>query len=213
MEVKVKQSKATPSPLRKQALFGEGSGGSHLKCPQVPISVGSPIRGSWALGVGGAAVGAKPSPVSYSRTNLVLLSPQFWFSLPQDMVTYYLNLTRANMRASPREEELPVWEEEYRLTEAFQVPDGSARSMQTVLERISRDQHYLQLYYEFNSARYDLEQCQQECRVDHMCAIREVDFTKYEECVKTNSSASAASSVWLLVFCIFLGFLSSQRVL
>ncbi|XP_030820507.1 acid sphingomyelinase-like phosphodiesterase 3b isoform X2 [Camarhynchus parvulus] len=127
-----------------------------------------------------------------------------------DMVTYYLNLTRANTMASA---EFPEWEEEYRLTEAFQVPDGSADSMQTVLERISRDPQYLQLYYELNSARYDLELCQQECRVDHLCAIREIDFTKYDECVKTNSSASAASSVWLLVFCIFLGFLSPQQVL
>ncbi|XP_016159210.1 PREDICTED: acid sphingomyelinase-like phosphodiesterase 3b [Ficedula albicollis] len=130
-----------------------------------------------------------------------------------DMVTYYLNLTRANMVGSAREEEFPVWEEEYRLTEAFQVPDGSAPSMQMVLERISRSPHYLQLYYEFNSARYDLEPCQQECRVDHLCAIREVDFVKYNECVKTNSSASAAGSVWLLLFCMLLGFLDSQRVL
>ncbi|XP_056364857.1 acid sphingomyelinase-like phosphodiesterase 3b [Oenanthe melanoleuca] len=128
-----------------------------------------------------------------------------------DMVTYYLNLTRANMVGAAREEEFPVWEEEYRLTEAFQVPDGSAPSMQMVLERISRSPHYLQLYYEFNSARYDLEPCQQECRVDHLCAIREVDFVKYDECVKTNSSASAAGSVWLLLFCMLLGFLSSQR--
>ncbi|XP_032936484.1 acid sphingomyelinase-like phosphodiesterase 3b isoform X2 [Catharus ustulatus] len=126
-----------------------------------------------------------------------------------DMVTYYLNLTHANTM----EEEFPVWEEEYRLTEAFQVPDASAHSMQMVLERSWRVPYYLQLYYEFNSARYDLEPCDQECRVDHLCAIREVDFTKYNECVKTNSSASAASSVWLLVFCMFLTFLSSQRAL
>ncbi|XP_058675840.1 acid sphingomyelinase-like phosphodiesterase 3b [Ammospiza caudacuta] len=127
-----------------------------------------------------------------------------------DMVTYYLNLTRANTMGSA---EFPQWEEEYRLTEAFQVPDGSAGSMHRVLEKISRDPQYLQLYYELNSARYDLELCQQECRVDHLCAIREMDFTKYDECVKTNSSASAASSVWLLVFCIFLGLLHPQQVL
>ncbi|NWI57627.1 ASM3B phosphodiesterase, partial [Calyptomena viridis] len=128
-----------------------------------------------------------------------------------DMVTYYLNLTRANMMASGGEEEFPVWEEEYRLTDAFQVPDGSALSMQTVLERLSGDPRYLQRYYEFNSAKYDLAPCQQQCRVDHLCAIREVDFTKYEECVKTSGSASAASSVWLLFFCVFLGLVSPQR--
>lgn len=125
------------------------------------------------------------------------------------MVTYYLNLTHANMMG----EESPAWEEEYRLTEAFQVPDGSAHSMHMVLERSWRVPYYLQLYYEFNSAKYDLEPCEQECRVDHLCAIREVDFIKYSECVKTNSSASAASTVWLLVFCMFLAFLSSQRAL
>lgn len=121
------------------------------------------------------------------------------------MVTYYLNLTRANMMASTREEEFPVWEEEYRLTEAFQVPDGSARSMQTVLERIAREPHYLQLYHEFNSVRYDLTPCEASCRVDHVCAIQEVDFTKYDECVRTSSSASAVASVWLLCFCLLLG--------
>ncbi|KAM9605037.1 acid sphingomyelinase-like phosphodiesterase 3b isoform 3-T3 [Morphnus guianensis] len=130
-----------------------------------------------------------------------------------DMVTYYLNLTRANMMASTWEEEFPTWEEEYRLTEAFQVPDGSLRSMQTVLERISKDPHYLQQYYEFNSVRYDLTQCEEACRVDHVCAIREVDFTKYNECVKTSSSASAIISVRLLFFCLLLGLLSPQQAL
>ncbi|NWQ67717.1 ASM3B phosphodiesterase, partial [Neopipo cinnamomea] len=139
--------------------------------------------------------------VDYDRDTLQVL----------DMVTYYLNLTRANMMAVPWEAEFPVWEAEYSLTEAFQVPDGSVRSMQMVLERISGDPHYLQSYYEFNSARYDLAPCKQECRVDHLCAIREVDFTKYDECVKTSSAASAASSVWLLVFSVFLGLLSPQR--
>ncbi|KAM7083518.1 acid sphingomyelinase-like phosphodiesterase 3b isoform 2-T3 [Ciconia maguari] len=130
-----------------------------------------------------------------------------------DMVTYYLNLTRANMMASTWEEEFPTWEEEYRLTEAFQVPDGSARSMQTVLERVSKDPRYLQQYYEFNSVRYDLTPCEEACRVDHVCAIREVDFTKYKECVKTSSSASAIISGWLLLFCLLLGLLSPQQVL
>ncbi|KAM6371216.1 acid sphingomyelinase-like phosphodiesterase 3b isoform 2-T2 [Pluvialis apricaria] len=130
-----------------------------------------------------------------------------------DMVTYYLNLTRANMMATTWEEGFPTWEEEYRLTEAFQVPNGSAHSMQTVLERISKDPHYLQQYYEFNSVRYDLTPCEEACRVDHVCAIREVDFTKYNECVKTSSPASAIISVWLLLFSLLVGLLSPQHAL
>ncbi|KFQ21922.1 Acid sphingomyelinase-like phosphodiesterase 3b, partial [Merops nubicus] len=128
-----------------------------------------------------------------------------------DMVTYYLNLTRANMMAAAREEESPLWEEEYRLTEAFRVPDGSARSMQMVLEKISKDPHYLQRYYEFNSVRYDLSPCEGPCSVDHICAIREVDFTRYSECVKTSSAASVVSSVCVLFFCLLLGLFSPQQ--
>uniref|UniRef100_A0A8D0FY24 Sphingomyelin phosphodiesterase acid like 3B n=1 Tax=Strix occidentalis caurina TaxID=311401 RepID=A0A8D0FY24_STROC len=130
-----------------------------------------------------------------------------------DMVTYYLNLTHANMMASAWEEEFPMWEEEYSLREAFQVPDGSARSMQMVLERLLEDPRYLQQYHEFNSVRYDLTPCDKACHVDHVCAIREVDFTKYDVCVKTSSSASAIISVWLLFFCLLVGLLSPQRAL
>ncbi|NXG55566.1 ASM3B phosphodiesterase, partial [Hemiprocne comata] len=121
-----------------------------------------------------------------------------------DMVTYYLNLTRANMVAS-------TWEEEYRLTEAFQVPDGSVHSMQMVLEGISKDPRVLQRYYEFNSVKYDLSPCEEACRVDHVCAIREVDFAKYKEC--TSSTGSAIASVWLLFFCFLVGLLSPQQML
>ncbi|NXX80832.1 ASM3B phosphodiesterase, partial [Urocolius indicus] len=127
-----------------------------------------------------------------------------------DMVTYYLNLTQANLMASKQEEGFPVWEEEYRLTEAFQVPDGSAQSMQTVLGRISQEPHYLQQYYEFNSVQYDLSPCEEPCRLDHVCAIREVDFTRYNECVQTGSSAPATSTALLLSVCVLLGLLSLQ---
>ncbi|XP_051494162.1 acid sphingomyelinase-like phosphodiesterase 3b isoform X2 [Apus apus] len=126
-----------------------------------------------------------------------------------DMVTYYFNLSRANMMA-PTWEEFPAWEEEYRLTEAFQVPDGSARSMQAVLEGLWQGR-LLQLYHQFNSVSYDLSPCEGPCRLDHVCAIREVDFTKYKEC--TSSTGSAIASVGLLFFCFLLGCLSAQQVL
>ncbi|OCT92068.1 acid sphingomyelinase-like phosphodiesterase 3b isoform X1 [Xenopus laevis] len=110
--------------------------------------------------------------VEYDRQNLQVF----------DIVTYYLNLTYAN-KVSPR------WEKEYRLTEAFQVPDCSAQSMHSVLRKIADDSCYLQKYYEYNSVSYDLEACNKSCRADHVCAIREVDFNKYKECIKTESSS------------------------
>ncbi|NXY87109.1 ASM3B phosphodiesterase, partial [Alcedo cyanopectus] len=123
-----------------------------------------------------------------------------------DMVTYYLNLTRANA-GSPR------WEQEYRLTEAFQVPDGSARSLQMVLEQLSGDPRALQRYHQFNSVSYDLSPCGQPCSAQHICAIRELDFTRYSECVKRSGSAPAVGSVCLLFLCLLLALLGPQRVL
>ncbi|XP_072316299.1 acid sphingomyelinase-like phosphodiesterase 3b isoform X2 [Eucyclogobius newberryi] len=97
--------------------------------------------------------------------------------LVKDMVTYYLNLTFAN-EAQER------WEKEYRLTESFRVPDASPISMHTVLERIANDNCHLQKYYEYNSVSYDLTECNKDCRIDHVCAAREVDFSRYEHCLE-----------------------------
>ncbi|CAM5168384.1 unnamed protein product [Eretmochelys imbricata] len=123
----------------------------------------------------------------------------------KEVVTYYLNLTHANLVA-------PRWEREYRLTEAFQVPDGSARSMHMVLEKISKDKNYLQQYYQFNSVKYDLTECDESCQTDHVCAIREVDFLKYDECIKARSFTAVSSlpAKPLLFLCSLLGLLRFQ---
>uniref|UniRef100_UPI0037E7C18B acid sphingomyelinase-like phosphodiesterase 3b n=1 Tax=Semicossyphus pulcher TaxID=241346 RepID=UPI0037E7C18B len=100
----------------------------------------------------------------------------------KDVVTYYLNLTHANSARGR-------WEKEYRLTESFRVPDASPSSMHQALERIANDHCYLQKYYEFNSVSYDLTECDSDCRVDHVCAAREVDFDRYEQCVLKEGAA------------------------
>ncbi|XP_076008710.1 acid sphingomyelinase-like phosphodiesterase 3b [Genypterus blacodes] len=96
--------------------------------------------------------------------------------LVKDVVTYYLNLTQANVAK-------PLWEEEYRLTESFGVQDACVASMHQVLERMTNNTHYLQKYYEFNSVSYDLTECNATCRVEHLCAAREVDFHSYKSCL------------------------------
>ncbi|XP_051812617.1 acid sphingomyelinase-like phosphodiesterase 3b isoform X2 [Acanthochromis polyacanthus] len=103
--------------------------------------------------------------------------------LVKDVVTYYLNLTHANA-ATGR------WEKEYRLTESFRVPDASPASMHQVLERMANNHCYLQKYYEFNSVNYDMTDCDSDCRVDHVCAAREVDFDRYEDCLVKEGAAS-----------------------
>ncbi|XP_043560025.1 acid sphingomyelinase-like phosphodiesterase 3b [Chiloscyllium plagiosum] len=114
-----------------------------------------------------------------------------------DMVTYYLNLTLANTQA-------PLWEEEYRLTEAFQVHDGTAGSMQAVLDKLSQDKDYLQKYYEYNSVSYDLGDCDDWCRTDHICAIRDVDYARYKNCIKSEGSSTINEMHLLLCFFVLL---------
>lgn len=101
--------------------------------------------------------------------------------LVKDVVTYYLNLTRANTAHGQ-------WEKEYRLTESFRVPDASPASMHHILDRIANDHCYLQKYYEFNSVSYDLTECDKDCRADHICAAREVDFYRYEKCLEKEAA-------------------------
>ncbi|XP_049903001.1 acid sphingomyelinase-like phosphodiesterase 3b [Epinephelus moara] len=103
--------------------------------------------------------------------------------LVKDVVTHYLNLTHANAARGR-------WEKEYRLTESFRVPDASPASMHQVLERIANNHCYLQKYYEFNSVSYDLTECNRDCRVDHVCAAREVDFERYEHCLEKEGAAA-----------------------
>lgn len=119
-------------------------------------------------------------------------------------MTYYLNLTYANA-AKER------WEKEYRLTESFRVPDASAASMHQVLELMAKDRCYLQKYYEFNSVSYDLTECDDNCRVDHVCSARAVDFKDYEDCLKTEGSASAIYGGLLPVLSVALNLVLANR--
>lgn len=105
------------------------------------------------------------------------------FARTQDVVTHYLNLTRANTAGGR-------WEKEYRLTESFRLPDASPASMHQVLERMATDRCYLQKYYEFNSVSYDLSECDGDCRADHVCAAREVDLERYERCLEKEGAAA-----------------------
>ncbi|XP_053560759.1 acid sphingomyelinase-like phosphodiesterase 3b [Bombina bombina] len=135
----------------------------------------SPAITPWKTTLSGVENGANNPGirlVEYDRKTLQVL----------DTVTYYMNLTFAD-------EVTAKWEREYRLKEAFFVLDGSAQSMHKVLEKISSDPKYLQKYYEYNSVSYDLGSCGHICRVNHICSIREVDYAKYNECLKTESSS------------------------
>ncbi|KAB1268860.1 Acid sphingomyelinase-like phosphodiesterase 3b [Camelus dromedarius] len=110
----------------------------------------------------------------------------------QDIVTYFLNLSQANAQGSPR------WELEYRLTEAYGVPDAGARSMHAALDGIASDQGALQRYYVYNSVSYDTQACGDACRAEHVCALREVAFDAYAACLRAPGAAPAPHLALLL---------------
>ncbi|GCB69541.1 hypothetical protein scyTo_0010574 [Scyliorhinus torazame] len=121
----------------------------------------------------------------------------------QDMVTYYFNLSYANTIA-------PLWQLEYRLTEAFNVPDGTVQSMQMVLDKLYNNSYYLQKYYKYNSVNYDLTECDTNCRIDQICAIKEVDIVKYEDCVERESSSSTLPAQVSVISSLLLSILFLQ---
>ncbi|XP_027482210.1 acid sphingomyelinase-like phosphodiesterase 3b isoform X1 [Zalophus californianus] len=110
----------------------------------------------------------------------------------QDMVTYFVNLSQANAQGTP------LWEPEYRLTEAYGVPDAGARSMHAALGRIADDPGALQRYYVYNSVSYDREACGPACRAEHLCALREVAFDAYAACLRAPGAAPAPQLALLL---------------
>lgn len=80
------------------------------------------------------------------------------------------------------------------------MPDASPASMHRVIERVSNEKCYLQKYYEFNSVSYDLTDCNSDCRIDHVCSMREVDFKAYEKCVlKEGASATGPMLITLIL--------------
>ncbi|XP_062890929.1 acid sphingomyelinase-like phosphodiesterase 3b [Mobula hypostoma] len=121
----------------------------------------------------------------------------------QNMMTYYFNLSYANTVT-------PEWQREYKLTEAFGVPDGTVNSMQTVLDKLYKDDYYLQKYYKYNSVSYDLSECDRNCRIDQLCAIKAVDSGEYEECVQRESSSSTHTATWPIISFLLLSLLFLQ---
>lgn len=98
-------------------------------------------------------------------------------------MTYFLNLSQANMQGRAR------WELEYQLTKAYAVPDAGARSMNDVLGRIASNQSALQRYYVYNSVSHDTRACDEVCRAEHVCALREVAVGSYNTCLRGPAAA------------------------
>lgn len=121
------------------------------------------------------------------------------------MVTYFVDLSQANAQGAAAR-----WELEYRVTEAYGVPDAGARSMHAALDRIASDQGALQRYYVYNSVSYDTRACGDVCRAEHVCALREVAFDAYAACLRASGAALAPRLALLLAALLGLRALLAQ---
>ncbi|CAH1274271.1 SMPDL3B [Branchiostoma lanceolatum] len=119
-----------------------------------------------------------------------------------DVSQYYSNLALSNMQGSP------LWGREYSLRETFNLPDASPASLQDLLDSFSnRSSDNFEKYYLYNSVSHDQSSCDGSCKVAQLCAIREVDYDKYQDCINAATSGAKTAQVsTLLSFEIFFPF-------
>lgn len=102
-----------------------------------------------------------------------------------DYIQYYMVLADAN---SGR----PEWKEEYRFTEAYKQADASANSLAAVLESFTEmDGDAFFDYFLRNSVLIadssnkpadGIYTCGCQCRIVHLCSIRYLDYSAYDDC-------------------------------
>lgn len=104
------------------------------------------------------------------ETGIILDYDQFW-----------LNLTKANMEGSA------TWEFEYSFNSYYnQANPPSAQSLSDLLEEVRTDDKVFADYYFANTVRYEEateETCDPTCHLFHYCAMSELEYAAFEECV------------------------------
>ena len=116
-----------------------------------------------------------------------------------DLEQYYLNLPKANREGNA------VWELEYKATDAYNVTDLTATSLQDLNRRMKNPnsdefQKYWK-YYTVSPADALLGQCEQVCHAKIICGFTKFHMSEFETCVKATVSDSSkfypTFSIWL----------------
>ncbi|PFX18637.1 Acid sphingomyelinase-like phosphodiesterase 3b [Stylophora pistillata] len=113
----------------------------------------------------------------------------------KDVWQYFTNLTLANTMSEPD------WVLEYKVTEAFRIPDVSPKSLHSLVETFkTQGSSNFVKYYLYNSVSAGGEQCDEECKTAQICGITEVDFDKYDVCVSPSTSSSPLKAATVSVY-------------
>jgi hypothetical protein len=95
-----------------------------------------------------------------------------------DMLTFYANLTEANLQNKM------TWRLEYSATQEYQMKDMSPESWQGVLHRMQVDLDYWLKFEKFFHVSYHIE-CpsgDDKCRKQQLCAISHQNYHEYMQC-------------------------------
>ena len=136
--------------------------------------------------IGGAANNPAIRLVTHNRTTGVTL----------EIHQFFLNLTEANLSGHPE------WILEYEATDYYGQPDMDTASLDNIAQSLLNNDELFSKYYTANGVNYDPnEVCTGECRFVHYCAITEINYDAYEECMNVLVSRSSLlhyNVIWLL---------------
>ena len=77
----------------------------------------------------------------------------------------------------------------YSARDYYDVADFGAHSISGIAEKLRTDDILFDKYYQMNGVLYDpAERCEGECRRVHYCAITQLNYEKYEQCVEAMAS-------------------------
>jgi len=103
------------------------------------------------------------------------------------------------------------WTLEYTATEFFGVNSISGVSVDKVVKQLQDadpacnlstaacpNNNVLQKFSLYNSVSYNTAYCDRVCQVNHVCAVREVEYDKYKECIN-GVTTLLPKTVWVFV--------------
>lgn len=97
----------------------------------------------------------------------------------KDIWQYYTNLTLANLK------DKPTWLIEYKATDAFNIPDVSPQSLDSLVQRFTNQESgaMFDKYYFYNSVSAGRGRCEKGCKTAQICGITKIDFDQYDQCL------------------------------
>ncbi|XP_076068763.1 acid sphingomyelinase-like phosphodiesterase 3b [Oratosquilla oratoria] len=113
-----------------------------------------------------------------------------------EVSTYYLNLTKANLKQEDQ------WELEYNMTSYFDLQAVSASEFDRLAQNMKKNATVFNKYYSVNTVQFEKgtsTSCDEKCRRVHYCAAVEVDYNRFRSCNGRSDASSLAASLKMIM--------------